>query len=159
MHDLGKIGLSAALLEKPGPLTSSERIEMERHPEIAETILRKVDTYAEVAQIVRHHHERVDGQGYPDRLQGDNIPLISRILAVVDAYDAMTSDRPYRRAMAAIEARNRLQQAAGLQFDIRIVAAFDRILEESSAEVRVPRARTNDAARSRRVRETLSKVG
>jgi putative nucleotidyltransferase with HDIG domain len=128
VHDVGKIGLPAGLLEKPGPLTLDERRQMERHPEIGESILRKVDDYSEIAKIVRHHHERVDGNGYPDRLVGDEIPLLSRILAVADAYDAMTSDRPYRDAMPSRVARLRLAQAVESQFDTSVVAAFEAIL-------------------------------
>src|SRR5207302_4047685 len=82
VHDIGKIGLPAGLLEKPGALTLDERREMQRHSEIGERILANVDTYAEIASVVRHHHERVDGQGYPDGLNGFEIPLLSRIIAV-----------------------------------------------------------------------------
>ena len=101
---------------------------METHPEIGERILSKVDDYAEIARIVRHHHERVDGHGYPDRLTGDEIPLLSRIIAVADAYNAMTSDRPYRDAMPSRVARLRLAQAVESQFDTSVVAAFEAIL-------------------------------
>src|SRR6266516_5595857 len=94
VHDIGKIGLLPGLLEKPGPLSLEERRQMEQHPVIGERILAKVDDYAEIAQIVRHHHERVDGQGYPDGHLADHIPLISSIIAVADAYNAMTSKRP-----------------------------------------------------------------
>jgi HD-GYP domain-containing protein (c-di-GMP phosphodiesterase class II) len=96
------------LLEKPGALNLDERREMQRHSEIGERILANVETYAEIASVVRHHHERMDGQGYPDGLEGDEIPLLSRILAVADAYNAMTSDRPYRDAMPSRVARLRL---------------------------------------------------
>ena len=128
VHDIGKIGLPAGLLEKPGALTLDERREMQRHSEIGEGILANVDTYAEIASIVRHHHERVDGQGYPDGLSGTEIPLLSRIIAVADAYNAMTSDRPYRDAMPSRVARLRLAQAVETQFDTSIVAAFEAIL-------------------------------
>jgi HD-GYP domain-containing protein (c-di-GMP phosphodiesterase class II) len=87
-----------------------------------------VDDYAETATIVRHHHERVDGNGYPDGLRGSDIPLISKIIAVADAYDAMTSDRPYRDAMPSRVARLRLAQAVESQFDTTVVAAFEAIL-------------------------------
>jgi HD-GYP domain-containing protein (c-di-GMP phosphodiesterase class II) len=103
---------------------------MERHAVIGEMILAKVDSYGEIALIVRHHHERVDGRGYPDGLVGDAIPLLSRIIAVADAYDAMTSDRPYRDAMASRVARLRLAQAVGTQFDTAVVAAFEAILAD-----------------------------
>jgi HD-GYP domain-containing protein (c-di-GMP phosphodiesterase class II) len=101
---------------------------MEQHPAIGERILAKVENYSEIARVVRHHHERVDGNGYPDGLLGEEIPVISRILAVADAYDAMTSDRPYRDAMASGVARLRLAQAVGSQFDTTILAAFEAIL-------------------------------
>src|SRR5262249_59270707 len=117
VHDIGKIGLSADVLEKPGALTLEERREMQRHSEIGERILAKVATYAEIAKIVRHHHERVDGGGYPDGLADDDIPMLSRIIAVADAYNAMTSDRPYRDAMPSRVARLRLAQAVESQFD------------------------------------------
>ena len=101
---------------------------MEEHSAIGERILGKVDDYAEIARIVRHHHERMDGNGYPDRLCSDEIPIISRIIAVADAYNAMTSGRPYRDAMPSRVARFRLAQAAGTQFDTTVVAAFEAIL-------------------------------
>jgi HD-GYP domain-containing protein (c-di-GMP phosphodiesterase class II) len=90
--------------------------------------LANVENYAEIASIVRHHHERVDGNGYPDGLRGDDIPILSRILAVADAYDAMISDRPYREAMPTAVARMRLAQAVETQFDTTVVAAFEAIL-------------------------------
>ena len=136
VHDIGKIGLPAGLLEKPGALTLEERREMELHPVIGEEILRKVDDYGEIAQIVRSHHERVDGTGYPDRLSGEDIPLLSRIIAVADAYNAMTSDRPYRDAMPSRVARLRLAQAVESQFDTSVVAAFEAILAMASVAYR-----------------------
>lgn len=136
VHDIGKVGLPAGLLEKPGPLALDERRQMEEHAAIGERILRNVATYAEIASIVRHHHERIDGGGYPDGLRRDEIPLLSRIIAVADAYDAMTSDRPYRRAMPSRVARLRLIQAAKSQFDPAIVAAFDASLTPADVAVR-----------------------
>jgi putative nucleotidyltransferase with HDIG domain len=136
VHDIGKVGLWPGLLEKPGPLTLDERRQMEEHPAIGETILTKVEGYNEIAKIVRHHHERVDGQGYPDGLVGDEIPLISRIIAVADAYNAMTSQRPYRDAMPSRVARLRLAQAVETQFDTTVVAAFEALLAGASAEYR-----------------------
>jgi putative nucleotidyltransferase with HDIG domain len=132
VHDIGKVGLPAGLLEKPGSLTLEERRQMEAHSAIGERILSKVDDYGEIATIVRHHHERVDGFGYPDGLRADEIPLVSRIIAVADAYDAMTSDRPYRDAMPSRVARLRLAQAVETQFDTAVVAAFEAILAGSS---------------------------
>jgi putative nucleotidyltransferase with HDIG domain len=128
VHDIGKIGLPAGLLEKPGALTLEERRQMEEHASIGEKILSKVDDYAEIARIVRHHHERVDGLGYPDGLSRTEIPLAARIISVADAYNAMTSDRPYRDAMPSRVARLRLAQAVESQFDTAVVAAFEAIL-------------------------------
>jgi putative nucleotidyltransferase with HDIG domain len=128
VHDIGKVGLPPGLLEKPGPLTLEERRLMEEHSVIGERILSNVEDYSEIAQIVRHHHERVDGHGYPDNLVGSKIPLLSRIIAVADAYNAMTSDRPYRDAMPSRVARLRLAQAVESQFDTAVVAAFEAIL-------------------------------
>ncbi len=90
---------------------------MEQHSEIGERILRNVDDYSEIADVVRSHHERIDGMGYPDGIHGDDIPLLARIIGVADAYDAMTSDRPYREALPSRVARMRLAQAVGTQFD------------------------------------------
>ena len=137
VHDIGKIGLSAGVLEKPGALTLDERREMQRHSEIGERILAKVDTYIQIASIVRHHHERVDGGGYPDGLVGEDIPLLSRIIAVADAYNAMTSDRPYRDAMPSRVARLRLAQAVESQFDTSVVAAFEAVLSGAHESYRL----------------------
>jgi HD domain len=131
VHDIGKIGLPPGLLEKTGPLTLEERRLMQEHSAIAERILAKVDGYADIARVVRHHHERIDGNGYPDGLEGNEIPPLSRIIAVADAYDAMTSDRPYREAMPSRVARLRLAQAVETQFDTAVVAAFEALLTSS----------------------------
>lgn len=137
VHDIGKVGLAAGLLEKTGALTLEERRQMEQHSAIGERILSKVDDYAEIALVVRHHHERVDGLGYPDRLNGADIPLLARIIAVADAYNAMTSDRPYREAMPSRVARLRLAQAVESQFDTSVVAAFEAILAGATEEYRL----------------------
>ncbi len=136
VHDIGKIGLPPGLLEKPGALTLEERHQMQEHSAIGERILAKVEDYAEIAKIVRYHHERIDGMGYPDGIAGDEIPLISRILAVADAYNAMTSDRPYRDAMPSRVARMRLAQGVEGQFDTMVVAAFEAILARATEEYR-----------------------
>jgi putative nucleotidyltransferase with HDIG domain len=136
VHDIGKIGLPPGLLEKPGPLTLDERRQMERHPVIGERILSKIDDYADIAQVVRHHHERIDGRGYPDGLAGDEIPLMSRILAVADAYNAMTSARPYRDPMPSQVARLRMAQAVESQLDTAVVAAFEAVLTQASESYR-----------------------
>ena len=137
VHDIGKIGLPPGLLEKEGPLTLEERRIMQGHAEIGESILANVDTYGDIARVVRHHHERVDGFGYPDGLTEDETPLLSRIIAVADAYNAMTSNRPYREAMPSRVARMRLAQAVGSQFDTTVVAAFEAILATSDDAYRV----------------------
>lgn len=137
VHDIGKIGLPPGLLEKPGPLTLEERRMMQEHSAIGERILANVDDYAEIARVVRHHHERIDGNGYPDQLVDADIPALSKIIAVADAYNAMTSDRPYRDAMPSRVARLRLAQAVGSQFDISVVAAFEAILAVSDESYRM----------------------
>jgi len=137
VHDVGKIGLPPGLLEKPGALTLEERRQMETHSIIGERILTNVADYFEIASIVRHHHERVDGNGYPDGLSGEDIPLLSRVIAVADAYNAMTSDRPYREAMPSRVARLRLAQAVETQFDTSVVAAFEAILAGATEDYRV----------------------
>jgi putative nucleotidyltransferase with HDIG domain len=139
VHDIGKIGLPSGLLEKPGPLTLEERRQMEQHSEIGERILRNVEDYSEIADIVRSHHERIDGMGYPDGIHGDEIPLLARIIGVADAYDAMTSDRPYREALPSRVARMRLAQAVGTQFDTAVVAAFEAILATADDSYRAGR--------------------
>jgi HD-GYP domain-containing protein (c-di-GMP phosphodiesterase class II) len=136
VHDIGKVGLSPGLLEKAGALTLEERRHMEQHPVIGERILANVEDYTDIARIVRHHHERVDGLGYPDSLTSEEIPLLSRIIAVADAYNAMTSDRPYRDAMPSRVARLRLAQAVESQFDTSVVAAFEAVLAGASEAYR-----------------------
>jgi len=130
VHDIGKYRLPASLLEKTGPLSLEERRLMERHPEYGEELLRKVevDDQGRIGKIVRHHHERIDGEGYPDRLSGSDIPLLSRVIAVADAYNAMTSDRAYRDKLPSRVARLRLAQAVEAQFDTSVVAAFEAVL-------------------------------
>jgi putative nucleotidyltransferase with HDIG domain len=154
VHDIGKIGLPAGLLEKPGPLTLEERRQMEQHSEIGERILRNVDDYSEIADVVRSHHERIDGMGYPDGIHGDEIPLLARIIGVADAYDAMTSDRPYREALPSRVARMRLAQAVGTQFDTAVVAAFEAILATADENYRSGRGSS-----FMREREQLAEAG
>jgi putative nucleotidyltransferase with HDIG domain len=139
VHDIGKIGLPPGLLEKPGALTLEERRQMQEHSAIGERILAHVDEYSEISTIVRHHHERIDSQGYPDGLGEVSIPLVSRIIAVADAYNAMTSDRPYRDAMPSRVARLRLAQAVDSQFDTAVVAAFEAILASADEDYRLAR--------------------
>jgi putative nucleotidyltransferase with HDIG domain len=139
VHDIGKIGLPPGLLEKPGALTLEERRQMQEHSAIGERILAHVAEYSEISTIVRHHHERIDGQGYPDGLADERIPPVSRIIAVADAYNAMTSNRPYRDAMPSRVARLRLAQAVDSQFDTSVVAAFEAILASADEDYRLAR--------------------
>ena len=141
VHDIGKIGLSPGLLEKSGALTLEERRQMQEHSAIGERILAYVDEYSEIATVVRHHHERIDGQGYPDGLADEAIPLVSRMIAVADAYNAMTSDRPYRDAMPSRVARLRLAQAVDSQFDTAVVAAFEALLAGANEMYRTAKRR------------------
>ena len=131
LHDIGKLGIPDAILHKPGPLTEQEWAVMSRHPEIGRQILVQAGgIFVLLSRIVVAHHERWDGNGYPYGLTQDAIPLGARILAVVDAYDAMTSQRPYRQALSAADARGELERCAGSQFDPQVVAAFLQALDE-----------------------------
>ena len=124
LHDIGKVGVSEAVLCKPGPLDDDEWQEMRKHPLIGEKICSSLRFAAEVGPMIRHHHERWDGNGYVDALAGDEIPLMARVLSVVDSFDAMTSDRPYRAALPLDEAVRRLRDGVGTQWDPEIVSVF-----------------------------------
>ena len=124
VHDVGKVAIPDRVLHKPAPLDDDEWLLMRDHPVIGERILRTIPGMGAVARIVRHEHERFDGRGYPDGLAGEAIPIGSRVILACDAYHAMTSDRPYRRAMAHDDAVSELAAAAGTQFDPRVVAAL-----------------------------------
>jgi diguanylate cyclase (GGDEF)-like protein len=128
-HDIGKIAVPESLLNKPGPLTESEREQVQRHTLIGEQILSPVEFLKDILPLVRHGHERWDGEGYPDNLAGDRIPVGARIILAAAAFDAMTSDRPYREAMTLDQARRELRQGAGTQFDPRVVEALLDVLE------------------------------
>jgi putative nucleotidyltransferase with HDIG domain len=131
LHDLGKIALPEHILNKPSKLTLLEFEQMKRHPEIGAELLSSSPALHHIAPLIRHHHERWDGHGYPDQLAGEAIPLESRILAVCDTVEAMASDRPYRRAepLAAIIAE--LRRCSGTQFEPQVVEAFIRLVEQS----------------------------
>ena len=128
LHDVGKIGTPDYILKKPGPLTPEERQIMQQHVVLSDLIVQGVPHLAHVAAAVRTHHERYDGTGYPGGLKGEQIPLVGRILAVVDAYSAMTMDRPYRKALTPDQAKEELRRGAGLQFDSELVDVFMDIL-------------------------------
>ncbi len=128
LHDIGKIGIQEQVLTKPGPLTDREWEQIRTHPEVGEQILKPLKLLAPVLAGVRSHHERYDGSGYPDGLKGVEIPLQARIIAVADAFDAMTSDRAYRKALPREVAVRELQKGVGLQFDPEVVKAFLEVL-------------------------------
>ncbi|MGH3065751.1 MAG: HD domain-containing phosphohydrolase [Gaiellaceae bacterium] len=130
-HDIGKIGVPSRILTKTGPLTEEERAIVEKHPILGERMLAPIEQLEDVGRIVRAAHEHYDGSGYPDQASGAAIPLESRIILVCNAFDAMTTDRPYRKALGVEEARRRLVEASGSQFDPQIVDAFLRVLETS----------------------------
>jgi HD-GYP domain-containing protein (c-di-GMP phosphodiesterase class II) len=133
MHDVGKIGIPESILHKPGPLDNDEWIVMKRHPVISELILKETELSPIVTQIARSSHERMDGQGYPDGLEGDEIPLPARIVLVADAFDALTTDRPYRRARRPRAALDEIVANAGEQFCPRVVAALKQMYLEEPA--------------------------
>jgi HD-GYP domain-containing protein (c-di-GMP phosphodiesterase class II) len=127
LHDVGKVAVPDAILFKCGPLTEEEYSLVRRHPLIGTEILRDVDFLGEGKLVVRHHHERWDGQGYPDGLAGEAIPLSARVFAVADALDALTTDRPYRPASSFAAARREIYDGAGTQFDPGVVDAYRQI--------------------------------
>lgn len=132
-HDIGKIGIPSDILLKAGPLTEQQRIVMEGHPELGERILAPVSRLRDVSHIIRSCHERFDGGGYPDGRRGEQIPLEARIIFVCDAYDAMTTNRPYRASLGHEEAIRRLEEASGSQFDPEIVTTFLSVISHAGA--------------------------
>jgi putative two-component system response regulator len=129
LHDVGKVGVDETIIRKGGPLTPSEYHMMQQHPVIGERIVQPLRLASAVAPIVRHHHERWDGRGYPDGLAGEHIPLGARIVAVADAFDAMTTQRPYNRVLSFEEAIDRLRSGAGTYWDPDVIAIFLAWLE------------------------------
>jgi HD-GYP domain-containing protein (c-di-GMP phosphodiesterase class II) len=127
-HDIGKVGIPDRILFKRGPLTSEEASEMQRHSEIGHRIAMSAPDLAPIAEFILKHHEWWNGTGYPLKLKGENIPLECRILAIADAYDAMTSDRPYRRAMPHEDAIAEIMKCKGVQFDPELVLVFIELL-------------------------------
>jgi HD-GYP domain-containing protein (c-di-GMP phosphodiesterase class II) len=135
LHDIGKNGVPEAILNKPGALTAEERKLVEKHSEYGWAILKAIPGFEKASLLVLHHHERMDGTGYPSRLKASEIPVGARIIAVIDSFDAMVSDRPYRKGLGIDEAIRRVTSASGSQFDTRIVDMFCRIAEHDFADV------------------------
>lgn len=129
LHDIGKIGINDSILNKASRLTAEEYQEIMKHPSIGADIICKVDFLKDITVIVKHHHERYDGKGYPDGLKGDEIPIEASVLMIADSYDAMTSDRPYRKALTQEEAIEELRKNAGTQFHPELVVKFISIIE------------------------------
>jgi len=145
LHDLGKLGVADAILEKPGTLTEEEWVVVKRHSEIGAQMIEPLESLSGALPVVRHHHERLDGTGYPDGLEGEQIPLAARIVAVADAYDVMLRGRLYRpkrlRAKSSpAEALEELEREAGSQFDVWVVEALRQVLE-------APKASSTDSPR------------
>jgi ribonuclease P protein subunit RPR2 len=136
LHDVGKVAVPDAILFKPGSLDETEFALIAQHPVIGTEILRDVDFLGEGKLVVRHHHERWDGTGYPDRLAGEAIPLAARVFAVADALDALTTDRPYRRGTRFARARDEIREHAGTQFDPGVVEALQAIPDTRLVELR-----------------------
>ncbi|ADG81616.1 cache domain-containing protein [Thermincola potens] len=134
LHDIGKIGISGSILRKPGALNALEFQQVRKHPSIGERICLSLKFAQEMLPIIRHHHEHYNGQGYPDGLKGEHIPLMARIIAIADAYDAMTSDRPYRSGMPREEALRRLREGAGTQWDPKLVPEFINLVQNEFVE-------------------------
>ncbi len=139
LHDIGKVAVPDAILFKPAGLTQEEHAVMARHALTGAEILRDITFLGEARLVVRHHHERWDGSGYPDGLAGADIPEAARVFAVGDALDALTTDRPYRPRSTFAEARTAIRAAAGTQFDPEVVAALDRLGDDALAGQEAPR--------------------
>ena len=139
LHDAGKVAVPDAILFKPGPLTSAERLIMQQHPVTGWEIVRDIEFLGTARDVIRHHHERWDGTGYPDGLSGAGIPLSARIFAVADTLDALTTNRPYRHASTIAQARVIIMQGSGTHFDPDVVAVFetlpDAVLERIRLEI------------------------
>ena len=136
LHDVGKVAVPDAILFKPAPLTEEERVLMERHPVIGWEILRDIDFLGDAKLVVRHHHERWDGSGYPDNLAGEDIPPAARVFAVADTLDALTTDRPYRPAGSFADAREIIGAGSGRQFCPSSVEALRAVSEERLEQLR-----------------------
>ena len=135
LHDLGKNCVADAILGKPGPLTEEEWSAVKRHPQIGARMIEPIEPLFGAVPVVRHHHERPDGTGYPDGLEGEEIPLGARIVAAADAYDVMVRGRPYRPKSSPAETLKELWRQAGRQFDLRVVEALGRLLGDAKGHV------------------------
>jgi putative nucleotidyltransferase with HDIG domain len=135
LHDVGKVGVPTELLLRPGALEPAERRVLEQHPEIGERLVETLGVSTEVLAAIRHHHEWWNGRGYPDGLRDREIPRLARIIQVADAFDAMTSDRPYRSAQSQESARLELRRFAAVQFDPELVHAFEAVLEQGACDI------------------------
>ncbi|MEK7816630.1 MAG: HD-GYP domain-containing protein, partial [Actinomycetota bacterium] len=129
LHDIGKLGASESIFGKAGPLTEEEMMTVREHPGLSHQLLEGAQISPEIMEMIRHHHERFDGNGYPDELKGGEIPLGARILCVADAFEAMTSERSYRPPISKEEAVNELKRWSGTQFDPKVVEAFIEVKE------------------------------
>ena len=136
LHDVGKVAIPDSVLHKPNPLTREERALIETHTVIGAQIIAGIEFLSEAQAVVRHHHERWDGNGYPDGLAGESIPMAARIFAVADTFDALTTDRPYRPAAKIHRAREVISGEAGKQFDPTVVVAFVEVSDERLLEIR-----------------------
>jgi ribonuclease P protein subunit RPR2 len=136
LHDIGKLAIADAILYKPGALTGKERALMAQHPVTGAEIVGRIEFLKEAAAVIRSHHERWDGLGYPDGLAGEAIPLAARVFSVADVLDALTTDRPYRPASTLAAAREMISAESGQQFDPRVVAAFNTIPDQTFARIR-----------------------
>lgn len=130
LHDIGKIGINTNILNKPGSLTPEEYESIKKHPHLGFMALQAATKLADVAQIILAHHERYDGRGYPNNLDGDKIPLLARIISVADAFDAMYSDRPYRKGLTLSKITEIISEERGHQFDPRIADAMLSLIKE-----------------------------
>jgi putative nucleotidyltransferase with HDIG domain len=151
LHDIGKIGTPMEIINKNGPLTQDEFATIKEHPAIGENMIAHIDFLKPVRKIIRHHHERVDGRGYPDNISGEQLCLGARILAVADTFDAMTSNRPYRKALSDSEALTELIRFAGIQFDRNCVKAFlevhaEHLMKNRQRDERQPESHTETSA-------------
>ena len=133
-HDIGKIGVPDSILQKPGALTPEERAIIQRHPQQGVDILRNIDAYQELIPLILHHHEFYDGRGYPDGTAGDQVPLEVYILGAADAYDAITSDRPYRKGRTPLQAAAILREEAGKQFHPQVAVTLAELAEDGLLE-------------------------